>query len=385
MSKKEILLLRKELSSLANKAKELIIQSNQLNSQISFYSSLIRVSKNKIQKYFTNSTPSHQLIKNDLIDYITELKTMKSSNSKRKDDCDFLSIADGLIAKVEKAKEDQFILENLIEQKNVELTLINNEKKNFEHFGMFREDRRDLYNHSEDEVNFYLEKILSKYQERLYSYLHEHNNEINKVNALKNEASNLKTEINENASQHTSSTHLKKNKSITCFTSYSIQKKKIESSNFDKQNEPTESSRFFFRDFEESEIDNTLIDINFEDNVDNNKKHISCKSAIPKLNLKQIEFNKRKIKVTPQEANASNPKEEQRKYLNNPRQSVKKDSIDDKIKTMEENILTIKKTIKNNKQLIRKFKQFYKRKKEEYMLNHQIDENITEGLTIVCV
>ena len=144
MSKNEILLLRKELSSLANKAKELIIQSNQLNSQISFYSSLIRVSKNKIQKYFTNSTPSHQLIKNDLIDYITELKTMKSSNSKRKDDCDFLSIADGLIAKVEKAKEDQFILENLIEQKNVELTLINNEKKNFEHFGMFREDRRDL-------------------------------------------------------------------------------------------------------------------------------------------------------------------------------------------------------------------------------------------------
>ena len=106
MSKNEILLLRKELSSLANKAKELIIQSNQLNSQISFYSSLIRVSKNKIQKYFTNSTPSHQLIKNDLIDYITELKTMKSSNSKRKDDCDFLSITDGLIAKVEKAKED---------------------------------------------------------------------------------------------------------------------------------------------------------------------------------------------------------------------------------------------------------------------------------------
>ena len=103
------------------------------------------------------------------------------------------------------------------------------------------------------------------------------------------------------------------------------------------------------------------------------------------MNLKQIEFNKRKIKVTPQEANASNPKEEQRKYLNNPRQSVKKDSIDDKIKTMEENILTIKKMIKNNKQLIRKFKQFYKRKKEEYMLNHQIDENITEGLTIVSV
>ena len=377
MSKKEILLLKKELSSLANKAKELIVQSNQLNSQISFYSSLIRVSKNKIQKYFSTSTPSHQLIKNDLIDYISELKTMISSNSKTKDDCDVLSIADGLIEKVEKAKEDQFILENLLEQKNVELTLINNEKVNFEHFGMFREDRRELYNHSEEEVNFYLEKILSKYQDRLYSYLHEHNKEKNKVNALKNEASNLKTEINENASQHTNCN--KKTKSITCFTSYSILKKK-EPSCSDNQNAPTESSRFFFRDFEDSEIDNTLIDINFEDNIDNIKKHISCKSAIPKLNLKQIEFNKRKIKVTPQEA-ASNPKEQSKR---NSHHSNKKESIDDKIKTMQENILTIKKKIKNNKQIIRKFKQFYKNMKKEYM-THQIDENSTEGLTIVCV
>lgn len=385
MSKKEKFLLKEEISSLANKCKLLIIQSNQLNSQISFYSSLIKLSKNKIKKYLSTQTPSYQLIKNDLIDYVSELRQMKSSNSKIKDECHVLSIADGLIAKVDKAKEDEFILENLIEQKKAELILITNEKKNFEHFGMFREDKRDLYNHPEEEINYYLGQILSRYQDKLYSYLHEHNTEKNKVNALKNEAENLKTEIDETVSQHTSNKQIKKNKSVTCFTSYSIQKKTVEPSCFDNHNEITESEPFFFRDFEENEMDNTLIDINFEDHIEM-QKHISAKSEIPKLNLKQIEFNKRKIKVTPSEEDDDTKPKEEEEYILNPRHSDKnKESIDDKIKNMQNKINNLKNKIKNNKMIIRKFKTFYKSKKTEYIQHKEIDENITDGLTVVCV
>ena len=83
------------------------------------------------------------------------------------------------------------------------------------------------------------------------------------------------------------------------------------------------------------------------------------KNSIPKLNLKQIEFNKKKVK----ENNSSSSSKEEEENNDETDETSK---VLSQILQMRQNIREIKKEISKHKHTVINFKSFYKRMTSKY-------------------
>lgn len=174
---------------------------------------------------------------------------------------------------------------NRIFEKEAQINQLNNDTENFSKFVLFKEPRREVYNTDSFIVDEEYFCKLTCFQELLLSRCKNYNRLMQRKKGLLDKKAILKGQ--------------KTNKK----TSLSIVENTQSTNNISQKNDDSDIVVF-----NPEKIDNEIIDelgsdseneIQFDDKVDpiNKLKGIPQLNAlIPKINLKQIEFNKRKVK-----------------------------------------------------------------------------------------
>ena len=320
-----------ELLIFANESNEKIITNSMLKEQIFQYETFIKIIK-KIFDLIDNKNPKdNYTIKELLQNSISqELKSFINQNSKLKNEISHLQIINnrkledkndsisGLISTLDKLKEDNFILDNSIKAKESHITILKDQIK------LIKNNNNDIlekYLIYRRKLNEYHEKELSKYQSELAKKSKEHNQEILKSNRLNQEYKTLKNQLN----------HIRLNtEKIEPKFNLEFENKKEEKEN---NEDDYINSSLLFNDFENDDDysdslnfsqDETYINYSLDFNINNlnisqsndivsnvenidfpyykktERKFISDFKEpkfgiIPKLNLKQIEFNKIRV------------------------------------------------------------------------------------------
>lgn len=395
------------VSKLAHQANFLIQQNKFLNSIVEEYKNQISLNNSYLQKYLHSTQPDCASILSNLNSYINELKQKHSHYQKK---CKELkekyetnisvihNIIQPLKSALNKAKEDNFILKNELSKQNVILYLLNKDKSKLEDFAMFREEIRYLYTKNEEKVNTIMSEELTGFQEHLNAFSHKHNTEVNKIRSLDKERKNLISEIDIVSTKcHNNPTtpdiivnKNEKQNARKIISNYSrevyLNKKLIntkeqqdfkENKNNDSYTVEIDEDRqdinesLFFKEFEDTydEINQVDLYYNFDNKNSATKKKIyktmvksKHLSELPKLNLRQIEYNKIKVNIKDKEQNELEVvKKNKNRSVN--KVDKEKEILSKKIEVLENKINDIHKKMKNNKKLIKKFKDFYVRNK----------------------
>ncbi len=318
-----------ELLIFANESNEKVITNSMLKEQIFQHEAFIKIIK-RIFELIDNKKPKNKNTMKELLQNTIsqELKSFINQNSKLKNEISNLQIIhnrkledkndsiSGLISNLDKLKEDNFILDNSIKEKQSHITILKDQIKLIKNNNIQKFEKHLMYGRKFNEFH---EKELSKYQTELAKISKEHNQEILRSNKLNKEYKNLKNELNH--------VRLNTEKIIPKFNL------KFEDKIEEEENEEDLNRSLIFNDFENDDDlsfslnfsqDETYINysLDFNDNnlnisqsndIVNNINDIDFPyykkperqfisdfkepkfGIIPKLNLKQIEFNKIRV------------------------------------------------------------------------------------------
>ena len=318
-----------ELLIFANESNEKVITNSMLKEQIFQHETFIKIIK-RIFELIDNKKPKNKNTMKELLQNTIsqELKSFINQNSKLKNEISNLQIIhnrkledkndsiSGLISNLDKLKEDNFILDNSIKEKQSHITILKDEIKLIKNNNIQKFEKHLMYGRKFNEFH---EKELSKYQTELAKISKEHNQEILRSNKLNKEYKNLKNELNH--------VRLNTEKIIPKFNL------KFEDKIEEEENEEDLNRSLIFNDFENdddlsfslnfsqdetyinysldfndnnlnisqsNDIVNNINDIDFPYYKKPERKFISDFKEpkfgiIPKLNLKQIEFNKIRV------------------------------------------------------------------------------------------
>ena len=213
----------------------------------------------------------------------------------------------------ETLQNKNFILENVIKEKDSIIKKLNRDLNYILKYPVFRESKREIKIFNPYEIEDDLFDDLDYYQDLLLSKSKGYNKYSNKINNLKEIMNKFKkSEIN-NSSKNIFQT-------LIVIEPYRIKDNlnKTESYDFDELNSDSEDN------------------VNFCDKIDNINyiKNKEKKIIIPKIDLKQIEYNKRKFKPQDEEISLSRSK-------------------NDDISLMESKIRRLKQKIKNFKRRVK--------------------------------
>ena len=213
----------------------------------------------------------------------------------------------------ETLQNKNFILENVIKEKDSIIKKLNRDLNYILKYPVFRESKREIKIFNPYEIEDDLFDDLDYYQDLLLSKSKGYNKYSNKINNLKEIMNQFKkSEIN-NSSRNVFQT-------LIVIEPYRIKDNlnKTESYDFDELNSDSEDN------------------VNFCDKIDNINyiKNKEKKIIIPKIDLKQIEYNKRKFKPQDEEISLSRSK-------------------NDDISLMESKIRRLKQKIKNFKRRVK--------------------------------
>ena len=353
-----------------------------------FYKNKILENKLKFEKYFI--TNDKILLKEILISDIMKLNSeLKDINNKYKIENKNNEIKNEELKNIlknnifkyneekEKIKEDNFILSNENKYKEQILKIILKEKNNSDSLLYFQEEIRTNFNSDNEIVLSILKKDLLDYQQKLLIHTRYHNNYSNKVISLDKVRNNLKNEINDYSSSIKSLPNNNILKSRDLLNNYyKLTKKK----NMKDKTVLTEED-CYFSEFENSDDNNSdqsislnteNIHLDFEKKIfipkyviktDNNKVKERTLNFIPKLNLKQIEYNKTKIHISHETIKKKN----QIKCINNKNLQIQIDE-------MKKKIIEIFQNNKKLKKIIKRFEKFYNKmnKKISIIENNKI-------------
>ena len=317
--------IESELLIFANESNEIVITNSMLKEQIFQHETYIKIIK-RIFELIDNKKPKNKNTMKELLQNTIsqELKSFINQNSKLKNEISKLQIIhnrkledkndsiSGLISNLDKLKEDNFILK----EKQSHITILKDEIKLIKNNNIQKFEKHLMYGRKFNEFH---EKELSKYQTELAKISKEHNQEILRSNKLNKEYKNLKNELNH--------VRLNTEKIIPKFNL------KFEDKIEEEENEEDLNRSLIFNDFENdddlsfslnfsqdetyinysldfndnnlnisqsNDIVNNINDIDFPYYKKPERKFISDFKEpkfgiIPKLNLKQIEFNKIRV------------------------------------------------------------------------------------------
>ena len=355
-------------------ATNLIKENSLLRNLIDFYQNHIDISKNKIKNYFqTDNKFLKEMIMYDINEFNKDLQdfnsqfnneNLKLQNKINEFNKNIISNIQKINEENDKLKEDNFILINENKSRDSIIKILTREKLNFIGLELIQEIKRTTFNYDQQQIITLLGNELRYYQDRLTLKAKRHNQQIKRVHSLDKTKSNLINSINTFRDIKKSSPDLKvKTTEIKVKNPiYNLSKK------IDDEDDFLYDNNIFFADFEEDSVDelsdlglenvNTDINLNFKfdnniitsQNNESNTGHSRVKSLflVPKLNLKQIEFNKSKI----------TQKHFHRK-LNSVSYLGEDKNIDDKIEDIKLQIEDIKTKNKHLKNIICKFEEFY--------------------------
>ena len=337
-----------------------------------FYKNKILENKLKFEKYFI--TNDKILLKEILISDIMKLNSeLKDINNKYKIENKNNEIKNEELKNIlknnifkyneekEKIKEDNFILSNENKYKEQISKILQNEKHNSYALEYFQEELRTNFNSDNEIILAILKKDLLDFQQKLLIHTRYHNNYSNKVISLDKVRNNLKNEINDYSVSIKSLPNNNILKSRDLLNNYfKLNKKKS------KDKKILTEEDYYFSEFENSNDNNSEqsislntenINLGFEKKIlipkyviktDNNKVKERTLNFIPKLNLKQIEYNKTKIHISHENIK----KKKQIKF-------VTRKNLQTQIDEMKKNIKEIFQKNKKLKKLIKNFEKFY--------------------------
>ena len=363
---------KSDIYNYGSEASHLIKINSIIKQTIEFYKNKIIENKLKFEKYFI--TNDKKLLKEiliaDIIKLNSELKDinnkykLENKNSEIKNE-ELKNLLQNNIFKYneekEKIKEDNFILSNENKYKEQILKIILKEKNNSDSLLYFQEEIRTNFNSDNEIVLSILKKDLLDYQQKLLIHTRYHNNYSNKVISLDKVRNNLKNEINDYSVSIKSLPNNNILKSRDLLNNYfKLNKKKS------KDKKILTEEDYYFSEFENSNDNNSEqsislntenINLGFEKKIlipkyviktDNNKVKERTLNFIPKLNLKQIEYNKTKIHISHENIK----KKKQIKF-------VTRKNLQTQIDEMKKNIKEIFQKNKKLKKLIKNFEKFY--------------------------
>ena len=361
-----------------NSSANVIIKENQsLNQQIKFYEKQIEISKENLVNYFKEDNAKiKEILINDLINLNKEVKDI---NNNYKNEIEKLNINNEylnqkLLSKIknikeenEKIKEDNFLLLNQIKVKDSIIKLLNKEKEKLIEYDFFQEfERTNLDNNSKLSISL-MEKELQKNHKILIKKEKKYNNisfYIDSLNKEKEQLIKKKKQFSKIYYEKPKKRKIKSNLNIyynKIIINQSKSKCKLVKIKEKEKKDNEFLNNIFFGDFEEdslNENDDIILEYNLtetnenklNDKYDNyytlrNYSKINKLIPVPKLNLKQIEFNtwKEIPKIIPKRYYSVN-------YLKDINEEIKDIKID------------IKEIIKKNeklKDIIFNFEAFY--------------------------
>ena len=363
--------------SYGSNEKIILKQNEYLNQLIKFYKKQIEINKEKLVYYFKQDKDK---IKEIFINDLKEInKKVKEINNKCKKEIEKLNIKNkylnqNLLSNIkklkkenEKLKEDNFLLLNQNKFKDSIIKLLNLEKGKLMELGFFQEFERTNLDYNINSNISLMEKELKNKQENLIKKEKKYNNTSIKVDSLKKEKVDLIKKIKNIINNEKLNKKKRKIKSgLNLYYNNIILKKtkskgKLEKIKGKEKKENEFLNDIFFGDFEEdslNENDDIILEYNLtetnEDNVndvyDNYytlRSYIKTnnKITVPKLNLKQIEFNtwKKIPKIIPKRYYSIN-------YLKD---------INQEIKDIKQDIKEIIKKNEKLKDIIFNFESFY--------------------------
>ena len=363
--------------SYGSNEKIILKQNEYLNQLIKFYKKQIEINKEKLVYYFKQDKDK---IKEIFINDLKEInKKVKEINNKCKKEIEKLNIKNknlnqNLLSNIkklkkenEKLKEDNFLLLNQNNFKDSIIKLLNLEKGKLMELGFFQEFERTNLDYNINSNISLMEKELKNKQENLIKKEKKYNNTSIKVDSLKKEKVDLIKKIKNIINNEKLNKKKRKIKSgLNLYYNNIILKKtkskgKLEKIKGKEKKENEFLNDIFFGDFEEdslNENDDIILEYNLtetnEDNVndvyDNYytlRSYIKTnnKITVPKLNLKQIEFNtwKKIPKIIPKRYYSIN-------YLKD---------INQEIKDIKQDIKEIIKKNEKLKDIIFNFESFY--------------------------
>ena len=368
----------KKGKKIANKINKKLIENfaNEVNTEMKhnrYLSDLITTqqkelsrNRNQLEKYSstTNSQARLKAILSDLNNNINDLKKANddikniTKNLKEKQNLlieTFHKNYDENIQEISKLKESNFLYENAIKEKNSICSRLNFELKTLKQFPYFKENLREKHI-----VNFY--SIEDEYFEQ--------------IKKLKKEINKIKTTGKFTIEKKIPIVHNFKRKN-----SFDFNKNK---NNFEKIKSKHRHTQSVFERLDTEDILNSDSDddeINFIDVVSNKNKIDNKKIIVPKIDLKQIEFNKKKFKQQDKEKSLSRKKDfSDSSEIRSQIKLIKK-----KIKNLKKkNEVQTQKIIKYE-QKIEEFKSIFKDIENDSFLNinnHNIDnQNNKENKT----
>ena len=355
-------------------ATNLIKENSLLRKLIDFYQNHIEISKNKIINYFqTDNKFLKEILMYDINQFNKELQdfnikikneNLKLQNKINEFNKNIISNIQKINEENDKLKEDNFILLNENKSRDSIIKILTKEKLNFIGLELIQEIKRTTFNYDQQKIITFLGNELRYYQDKLTLKAKRHNHQIKRVHSLDKTKSNLINSINSIIDIKKSSPDLKvkKNEIEIKNPIYKLSKK------IDNEDDILYDNNIFFADFEEDSIDelselgleNINTDVNLNDNFENkitisennspNPNHNRIKSLflVPKLNLKQIEFNKSKI-----------TKKNFHRKINSVSYLGEVKNIEDKIEDIKLQIGDIKTKNNHLKNVISKFEEFY--------------------------
>ena len=363
--------------SYGSNEKIILKQNEYLNQLIKFNKKQIEINKEKLVYYFKQDKDK---IKEIFINDLKEInKKVKEINNKCKKEIEKLNIKNkylnqNLLSNIkklkkenEKLKEDNFLLLNQNNFKDSIIKLLNLEKGKLMELGFFQEFERTNLDYNINSNISLMEKELKNKQENLIKKEKKYNNTSIKVDSLKKEKEDLRKKIKNIINNEKFNKKKRKIKSgLNLYYNNIILKKtkskgKLEKIKGKEKKENEFLNDIFFGDFEEdslNENDDIILEYNLtetnEDNVndvyDNYytlRSYIKTnnKITVPKLNLKQIEFNtwKKIPKIIPKRYYSIN-------YLKD---------INQEIKDIKQDIKEIIKKNEKLKDIIFNFESFY--------------------------
>ena len=325
------------LSAYANQSNNLYYQNKLLKTKVTLYQELITRIKfilSLLSPNKTNSNLNMQLVtmlSNDNSSLRKKNRKMNKEIEKIQEQYDSKykknkGLFDELEACYDKAKEDSFLLQNTIKEKDYYIKIYKDELTKRKANQYFRDDVKEKYLPYTKNLNLQHKTELEILQSKLVIQSKEHNKEKVTTERLQTQIDTLRAQITEHKIALTERGNYR-----TCFIERKEQlsnANEIEIDSFlefdDFEKEPEEESRL-----DENEVG--LIDekednhqrMQTEANIDETEKrqeylnqrlctasgpNLNLKSAIPKLNLKQIEFNKIKVYAAFTERKMNPPK-----------------------------------------------------------------------------
>jgi hypothetical protein len=396
---------KKNISHIAYMCKEILNNNKFLNEKISLFTKTISENKKLLEKYLKLlSLPKNNLIKIIKSDF--KLKNQEIHNNilslikynynlklKYLNLNDIIQEKNEMKQEYEDLLEKHFLIKNANDRKDNYIIKFYFDLKFLIDYPLFIEKKREFYLKESEILDEEFHYILMYYQNKLIKKSKKFNKLQNKINSLQNTVNNLNiekkninlitinTEENFNTTENIVNTTINNNLS-TINNNLSTINNNIIDNNIDNNIE--EHIDDFSDNLCNEELNNELNEIYFEDNIIT-YNYLKNKINIPKIDLKQIEFNKKKYMeeiMLSRELNSNEDNQILKSKIKEKKNKIKKYKIKIKIKIeklrkYEEKIKEMKNYLIQNEKnylkeiIIKKKSGFYS---ERFKLNPIIEQ-----------